>query len=232
MDFLSSWWESIGLLQKALACVAIPSTVILVVQTILMLFGLGFDGDADVSDTSGLDTDVGDLLDKDAAEAVHYRDDGILGMRLFTVRGIVAFFSVGGWMGIAMVDLGLSQLISGLIALAAGFASLVFVANMITWSMKLQEKGNMDINRAIGHIAQVYTTIPPGMKGHGKVIVTFDERYAELEAMTSESKGYKPKDTVRVLEVLSKGVLLVGPVLTETVPENNNNEEEENVNNE
>ena len=54
------WWESLGDIGRIFACVAIPSTVILFLQTILMLIGIGGgslgadDADAD----TGLDTDI------------------------------------------------------------------------------------------------------------------------------------------------------------------------------
>ena len=35
------WWESLGEVGRVFACVAIPSTVILFLQTILMLIGIG-----------------------------------------------------------------------------------------------------------------------------------------------------------------------------------------------
>lgn len=55
-----AWWNSLTGLEQAFAYLAIPATLILVIQTLLLLFGLGHDGDADVDfepDTSGLDLD-------------------------------------------------------------------------------------------------------------------------------------------------------------------------------
>lgn len=50
------WWNSLDTLVKVLYCVAVPSTLILVIQTIMSMLG-GMDSGAgvDVSDTSGLD---------------------------------------------------------------------------------------------------------------------------------------------------------------------------------
>ena len=52
------WWESLGEIGRVFACVAIPSTVILFLQTILMLIGIGgSDADADGGSVE-IDSDV------------------------------------------------------------------------------------------------------------------------------------------------------------------------------
>lgn len=50
-----AWWDSLDTLVKLLYCVAVPSTLILIIQTVMAMLG-GMDGGAgvDVSDTSGL----------------------------------------------------------------------------------------------------------------------------------------------------------------------------------
>ena len=122
--------------------VAVPATVILVLQTILLLFGLGH-GDADLdSDTGGLDGhfDLGGHSDldlngngiPDSLEADVDHDAGGMhgdsGLRLFTVRGLVAFFAVGGWSGIAAMELGASRFVAVIAAVLMGTAALVLVA--------------------------------------------------------------------------------------------------------
>ncbi|MBR1864283.1 MAG: hypothetical protein IJ806_09375 [Ruminococcus sp.] len=58
----SQWWDTLGSLLKALYCIAFPSTLLLIIQTILAMFGMHNGGMGhDMSDTSGLDmhTDLG-----------------------------------------------------------------------------------------------------------------------------------------------------------------------------
>ena len=55
---MTEWWNALDMFQKVLYCVAIPSTLILVIQTILVLFGIGHGGEGvNYSDTSGIDFD-------------------------------------------------------------------------------------------------------------------------------------------------------------------------------
>ena len=107
-----NWWNSLDALQHFFAYVAIPATLILCIQTVLLLFGLGAGGDGELdSDTSGLDTGDGTAPDLDAPDAdVPDSWDGESGhdlahdpgLRIFTIRGLVAFFSVFGWAGLAL----------------------------------------------------------------------------------------------------------------------------------
>ena len=56
---MNEWWDGLSLLLKVLYCIALPSTLILLVQTLLSMFGFHDGGSGhDFSDTSGLDLDV------------------------------------------------------------------------------------------------------------------------------------------------------------------------------
>ena len=60
MERFDIWWNGLSGLLKILYCIAFPSTMLLILQTLLAMFGMHH-GAHDVSDTSGLDmhTDVG-----------------------------------------------------------------------------------------------------------------------------------------------------------------------------
>ena len=47
---MAAWWDSLGLVSQIFAAIAIPATLILLIQTILMLIGIGSDhgGDCDI----------------------------------------------------------------------------------------------------------------------------------------------------------------------------------------
>ena len=130
MSFMEAWWNTLSALQQGLALLAIPATVILLLQTILLLFGIGGHdadhGETDVADDLDADDDADGAADTDAdadTEAdipAHHGAHHAAGIRLFTLRGIVALFAVGGWLGIAMCDLGLSPALSIVIALLGG----------------------------------------------------------------------------------------------------------------
>ena len=122
MEWFANWFNDLTSLQQIFACVAIPATVILAIQTILLLFGFGeHDTDHDMDLDHHGDIDHGH-------DGAHHSD----GVRIFTVRGLVAMFAVGGWLGIAMVDLGVSNALSVIIAIIGGFLALLLVAVVLT----------------------------------------------------------------------------------------------------
>jgi len=110
------------------------------------------------------------------------------GLSLFTIRGLVAFFAVGGWLGVLLLYTQMPVWLSIIISFAAGFAAMLSIALIFKASMKLQHSGNMDIRNAVGRTGQVYLTVPGNGSGVGKVNVTFQEQLTELSAITWESE--------------------------------------------
>ena len=93
------WWNGLTLMEQILYCIAIPSTLILLLQTIMTLCGFGHEGgDMNVSDTSGIDFDMDmpdDIsFDTDIGDGSPVSDLG--SMHFFTMQGIVAFFCIFG----------------------------------------------------------------------------------------------------------------------------------------
>ena len=60
---MTEWWESLSTLVQVLYCIAVPSTLLLLLQTILSISGFGGDSDVNLSDTSGID--IGDMSGAD-----------------------------------------------------------------------------------------------------------------------------------------------------------------------
>lgn len=182
--------------QQILALIAIPSTLILIVQTVMVLIGLGDGGD-------GGDVDADDVLDGDT-------DDGGLG--LFSVRGIVAMLCIMGWSGVALLETSLPKAISILIAFVLGVATLVGMALLMKAVYRLQSSGNIDLGNAIGKVGQVYIPIPAGGKSSGKVNITVQERLTECDAITVSDTVLETGSYVRVTAVGEGGVLVVEPL--------------------
>lgn len=196
---IADWWNNMNLTQQILALFALPATVTLIIQTILLLVGIGSHGGSDL----GPDAQT----DADSADGADTAIDADPGLRLFTVRGLVAFFAIGGWVGIALIDLGVHTVVSAFLALAAGFLSLLLVAWIIKVAMSLQSAGNLDIRNAIGQVGRVYLTIPGGGRYSGKVSLLLQERAVDLDAITDDSVDIPTGSQVRVVSL--RGGLLV-----------------------
>ncbi|NLO38035.1 MAG: FxsA family protein [Ruminiclostridium sp.] len=138
----------------------------------------------------------------------HSHDKGDA-LRLFTVRGIVAFLSVGGWMGVVAVDWNLPGILAVILAFAVGWLALWFVAWIIRAFVRMQQSGNVKMENAVGKDGDVYLTIP--VNGRGKVNVIVQDRLCEMDAVSKADRAIKTGEKITVLAVASEGVLLVIP---------------------
>ncbi len=207
---MCAWFNS-DPVYAVLWILAIPSSVILILQTILLLFGIGSGGDSDLdSDTSGLgDGDAPDIPD----DADHDMDGAMQdsGLRLFTVRGMVAFFAVGSWSGITAISLGAHPLLAVFIAIVMGALALLFVAYFIKWTLRLQHDGTMKPSEAIGKEGEVYMTIGANRTSRGKVNIILGQQLVEIDAVTDCDTSLKYGERVTVIQVLGDNTLVVKP---------------------
>jgi len=239
MAWFTQWWTGLGTLGQVLACFAIPGSLLLVIQTIMLIAGgvFGNDGGSDTDFEHDLDHDFDHDFDIDHDTAFDHGFDGSSdthdigfvhdmdhdssdgngdtpsehGLRLFTVRGLVAFFAVGGWVGLAVWDFSRMPAFTLLSAITAGFLALLFAALVIKWAMKLQEDGNISTHNAIGLAATVYIPIPPNRTNTGRVTLTLQERFVELEACTDAQEKIQTGETVLVVGSVG-GTLIVSPM--------------------
>ena len=271
MGWFHEWWLGVGLVGQIMICAAVPMTVILLLQLILMIIGADFGGDSDAdfdADGSGADfgvdahadfgvdahTDFGmdahaDFgmdahadFDMDAhadfgmdahadfgmdtdfdmhgdishidhmAHAGDFAGSNPHAIRIFTIRGIVAFFALGGWSGLAALTGGVAPLWSVMIALVAGAAAMLLASVVLQFALRMQSSGNINLKYAVSQIAEVYITIPASRAYPGKVTMVLQERFVELDAMTDNETEIRPNNKVEVVGQVNRECLLVRPV--------------------
>lgn len=194
---MNEWWEALDVAGRIFACIAIPSTVLLVVQIVLNLLGIGMEGNVDVPDADG----DGDINFND-----YVMDDGF---RFFTVRGIIAFLAVLGWTGLTMLSYKNGLPLTLVVSVAAGFAAMFVIALMFRLFMKLQNDGTSDIQNAVGKTGTVYLTVPSDRGGKGKVNVVFQDRLTELDAITDDSAPLPYGTEIEVVGVSGQNTVIV-----------------------
>lgn len=204
------WWNSLSLVAQIFYCIAVPSTLFLLVQTILMFIGMGNDGDAD-----GADTDVDDAgdMDADADGDGGFDEDldpnGLDGLRIFTVRGVIAFLVIFGWMGALLESMNVALWINIPISALCGFAMMFALAFIFKAIMQLRSDGTIDIRNAIGSAGKVHLTIPPSRMGEGKVHILIQGSYVERDAVTDEPEPIPTGSEVVVVRVSGETTLVV-----------------------
>ena len=183
--FLVEWWNSLDLALQIFYCIAIPATLVLLIQTFLMFIGIG-DGDADFDapDVDFNSDGIPDHIDMDIDDVT-----GFESLHIFTIRGIIAFFVIFGWVGVVMESANINLIITLVVAMICGFAMMVLIAYLFKMVMRLKSDGNTDNRNALGSAGKVYLTIPPARSGEGKINIMLQGTYVERNAVTDEDES-------------------------------------------
>jgi membrane protein implicated in regulation of membrane protease activity len=161
-----------------------------------MMF-LGFGDDSDGIGDGGID-DIGDVApDADIGDGIFgedipteaYDGSGLDGLRIFTIRGIIAFFVVFGWVGVVMDSSGASLYLTLPVSVICGFGMMVALSFLFRAVMRLRSDGNIDNRNAIGTAGKVQLKIPPARTGEGKVHIMLQGMYVERNAVTDEAEA-------------------------------------------
>ena len=210
---MAAWWQSLSALDHVLLYIAVPATLILLIQTVLLFAGGAFDsdGDAGVPDADGPDFDGPDADGGPLHEAAADPETPDTGLHLFTVRGVVAFLVLFGWGGLCLCQVGMPGFLAVFLAVPIGFAGMVGIALAVRQAVRLQYDGTLDLRNAVGLAGQVYLTVPPARTGEGKVMVTVQEQLRELDARTDSTQPIPTGGAVRVTGLAGRDILLVEP---------------------
>ena len=183
MNF-SDGWEALSFLQKVYWIVAIPSTLLFLVQFILTLTGGdGHDVGHDFAHEHDSDFDHGSF-------------------HVFSLKSILAFLMVFGWSGLAVVSSGkLSVSFVLLISFFAGLAMMLVTAWLLFLFSKLEQSGNLDVENAVGESGEVYLTIPGQKKGIGKIQIIVQGQLQTLDAVTAENEELKTGTKITVVHI-------------------------------
>lgn len=170
------WLKSLSTLQHVFFWIAVVASVLLVVQIILLLVSFG-GGDLDADGDFDMDGDT----DTDS------------GLGIFTLKSLTAFFSLGGWCGFAAASAMENVWAPILIFAGTGLAALLGVGFALRGVAKLQCAGNLETEKLVGRRATVYVSVPAARDGRGKITLTAQGKYMELDAVTDGER--LPVDT-------------------------------------
>ena len=220
MEWLSEWWDGLQLAEQILYCIAVPATLILIIQLILMLIGMGDSGAGiNPSDTSGLDlpdgldgVDVPDGLDADISDLSNHDISShadIADFRLLSTQSVIAVLCIFGWSGIAALSCGMPAWGAIILGAALGFGAMFLVAKIIQLSSKLTQNGNFNVNNLLGESGTVYIPIPPKGQGTGKINISCGERFLEFDAVYEGDNTIATGSAVRVVDIIAGSTLVV-----------------------
>lgn len=191
---INTWWQTLPLFEQIFWVIALLFSLLFLIQTIISFTA----GDAD--------TAVGD------ADAYVDHDDGI-GYQFFTIKNLIAFFTMFGWTGLACIRGGLGAAATISLAVAAGVVVVVIMIVLLRAMGRLKESGTMDIMNAVNKTATVYLFVPAVRRGTGKVHVQVQGAVRELPAVTDETKDIPTGSLVTITGVINESTLLVSSAI-------------------
>ncbi|MGI9623487.1 MAG: hypothetical protein ACR2PK_11670 [Acidimicrobiales bacterium] len=165
--------------------IALVASAFLVVQILMMMFGVEMDFDSDI------DVDAGD------------------GGGFLSVRSLTAFFGGFGWAGLAAQQAGWSNAASILVGLAVGLGFFLVAGFLFLQAKKLTSSGNVDYKSTVGSTGSVYLSIPANRSGPGKIEVTASGRISVVSALTDDGEEIPSKTRIRIMEVVDETTVLV-----------------------
>jgi len=186
-----TWWQAMELAEKIYWCIAIPFSIVFIIQLVLTFIGGDFD-------------DAGSTGDADASIDA---DEGI-GFQFISIKNISGFFTIFSWTGIAAINAGKSMPFTIIVSVLAGLAMMTLMATLIYYMGKLSEDGTLKLNNAIGKLGTAYLKIPAQRKGMGKVQIKV-QGYRTLDAITDDMEDIPTGAVVDVVDIINDEILLV-----------------------
>lgn len=192
----TSWWQHLENFEKILWGIALVFSALYLLHSLLSIAG------GDVDHTAG-----------DADSAIDH-DDGMQ-FQFFTIKNMIVFFTMFGWVGLATHYSGMNKLASILLALVAGTAIVLLMFVVLKNMSRLRHNGAMQLTNAINQTGTTYLFIPAKRNGVGKVHIKVQGTLHELPAMTDDEIEIATGKLIRVKNIINDRILLV------TIAENN-----------
>ncbi len=182
---------------------AIVGCTLLGLQLVLLLFGLGHDGDVDA------DADVDHDFDHDADHDADGHGNAFF--KLLSLKALCAFSGLFGLTGLTLYesDFGMGPRVG--ISVLVGSVSFVLVLWLMKGLTKLTSSGTINVRNAVGCTGSVYLRVPGEQSGAGKVTVLIQGRSMEFAAVT-DGEQIATGAQVMVSEIVGEETLKVVPL--------------------
>lgn len=181
--------ENLDPLLKTFWFIAIPTSLIFFFQTVMTFLG----------------TDSFDGIEPDFDSNLDGADSPF---QLFSLRNLINFLLGFGWTGISFYTSISNKPILILLSLVIGILFVYIFFVIIKQIQKLAENNSFKISNTLNKTAEVYLTIPENKNGKGKIIISVNGAFHELEAMTEKDKIVSGS-IVKVIRIENENILIV-----------------------
>jgi len=169
--------------------IAIPTSVVFLIQTVMTFSGM------DSSDGTSADFDS-DLHHGDAP------------FQLFTFRNLINFLLGFSWTGISFYGSIENRFLLILVSFLVGSSFIAAFFFIISQIQKLAEDNTFKIDNALNQVCTVYLSIPAKKSGKGKIQVSVNGAFHELDAIT-ENEKIETSAMVRIVKIESGNLVVV-----------------------
>lgn len=187
---MMEWWNALSTIESIYWLIASLSSLIFIIVLIMSFLG-GDMGAGDMDIDAEIDADTG------------------IGFQFFSLKNLVGFFTIFGWVGLAMLDSGSTSGTSILVASICGLVMMSIMAATFYFLSKMVSDGTLNVNNAIGSIGEVYLPIGKDRSSMGKVQIKVQGSLRTLDAITDETEELPRAQVIKVIEVVSAELLLV-----------------------
>ena len=188
---MMEWFQELTSFQKTYWILTIISTCMFLIVLITTIIGADTDDIGDVD--AEIDADTG------------------AGFQFFTLKNLVAFFTIFGWSGIASMDAGNSKMLTIIISIVCGLAMMFIMAALFYYISKLTSSGTLKMENALNSIGEVYLTVGANRSRTGKIQIKIQGALRELEALTDHNEDLKQGKIIKVIQVTNNGTLIIEP---------------------
>ena len=202
---MQTWWDALSAIEKVFWIIAIPSSVIFIIQMVLSFTGLGGGATDPGAEFADLHTDILTA----GHDLTQSNEDAGPGFSFFTIRNFIAFFTLFSWSGIAFTNAGVGIGLTILLSVLVGILGMVVISSIFYFTMQMAESGNISMKNAIGAIGTVYLPIKANKGNIGKVNVTFQGSLREFQAVTWHGEDLPTHTMIKVTSLADENILVV-----------------------
>jgi len=180
------FWTSLDGFEKILWCIALPSSLIFLIQTVMTFMGM------------------------DAHDGVNaeFDSNGDGAFQLFSFRNLINFMLGFSWAGISLYGNIQSNTLIVILSTLGGLLLVTVVMLIFYYMSRLGEDGNIHPIEAVGRTAIVYVPIADNRTRAGKIQITLKGATREYDALT-DGDALKTGEPVVVSSVIEGNLLLV-----------------------
>lgn len=169
--------------------IAIPVSLIFTIQTILTFIG--------IDSADGIDADFDGNLDHPDAP-----------FQLFSFRNLINFLLGLSWTGISFYSIITNKPLLIITAVLVGIGFIILFFLIIKQIQKLAEDNTFKIESTLKKNASVYLRIPANKTGAGKIQISINGSFREIDAVTN-GESIESGSSVIIVSIETQNIVLV-----------------------